>query len=93
MAFPEWVGGVCGKVPLVELKNSIGMYTHEPGVYFFCYLRDYSWLRMTENSVYELNLLYVLESVIITVVRIQGFPTSPLLHIHRTYSWYFQDRI
>lgn len=48
---------------------------------------------MTENSVYELNLLYVLESVIITVVRIQGFPTSPLLHIHRTSSWYFQDRI
>lgn len=48
---------------------------------------------MTENSVYELRLLYVLESVIITVVRIQGFTTFPSLHIHRTSSRYFQDRI
>lgn len=47
---------------------------------FFCYLLDYSWLRMTENSVYELNRLYVLESVIITVGRIQGFTTHHAVH-------------
>lgn len=45
---------------------------------------------MTENSVYELNLLYVLESIIITVVRIQGYVT---LYAHRTISLYFSDRV
>lgn len=49
------------------------------GSLFSCYLLDYSWLRMTEKSVYELNLLYVLESVIITVV-IQGFTTHHTVH-------------
>lgn len=35
---------------------------------------------MTENCVYERNLLFVLESVIITVVRIQGFTTHHTVH-------------
>lgn len=47
---------------------------------FFCYLLDYSWLGMTENCVYELNPLYVLESVIITVIIIQGLTTHHTAH-------------
>lgn len=96
MAFPEWVGGACGKVPLVQLKTLLECTHTSRASLFFCYLLDYSWLRMTESSVYELNLLYVLESLIITVVRIQAFMTFPLLHsahTHRTSSWYFEDWI
>lgn len=67
------------------------MYTHESGVYYFCYLRDYSWLGMTESSVYELNLSYVLESIIITVVRIQGFTTRHTVCTQNYFSVFFRQ--
>lgn len=80
MAFPEWVGGVCvWKGSSRRVKKLYWNVHTRVGSLFSCYLLDYSWLRMTEKSVYELNLLYVLESVIITVV-IQGFTTHHTVH-------------
>lgn len=46
MAFPEWVGGVCGKVPLVELKTLLEC-THTSREFIFLLS---SWLFLAQND-------------------------------------------